>query len=104
MTARGSVPVTADFDWRQEGPQTWDIMVETEGRRLALRQGGAVLELDGLPVPVAATDGEYPAIYRRFAQIIATRAIDADTAPLRICADACLSGRQVTTDPFHDRA
>jgi len=104
MTARGTVPVSADFDWRQQGPQTWDILVETEGRRLALRQGGAVLELDGLPVPVAATDGEYPALYRRFASLIATRAIDADTAPLRICADACLSGRQVTTDPFHDRA
>lgn len=102
MTARGGIPISADFDWRQEGPQTWDILVETGGRRLSLRQGGAVMELDGAPVPVAATDGEYPALYRRFAALIRARASDADITPLRICADACLRGRQIATDPFHD--
>lgn len=103
MTARGAIPVSADFDWRQQGPQTWDILVETEGRRLVLGQGGAVMTLDGARVPVPPAAGEYPALYRRFAQLVATRAIDADIVPLRICADACLRGRRIATEPFHDQ-
>ena len=99
MTARGAIPVTADFDWRQEGPQTWNIAVEAGTHRLDLRQGGAVLEIDGQPLEVGP-EREYPEIYRRFARLIEARETDADIAPLRIVADACLKGRQVATDPF----
>ncbi|MDZ4136883.1 MAG: Gfo/Idh/MocA family oxidoreductase, partial [Paracoccaceae bacterium] len=99
MTARGSVPIHADFDWRQEGPQTWEIMVETEGRRLLLAQGGAVLTIDGGGVN-AGPEAEYPRIYQRFAKLIATRQSDADIVPLRLVADACLKGRQIRVAPF----
>ena len=38
----------AVFDWRQTGPQSWDIEVETEaGFTLKLSQGGSCLEIDG---------------------------------------------------------
>ena len=47
--------ITADFDWRQTGPQTWDIMVETDKGQLALRMGGNVLEVDGVPVAGEST-------------------------------------------------
>ena len=97
----GDVPVTADFDWRQEGPQTWDIEVQAGSERLKLRMGGARLAIDGAEVDVGPEE-EYPAIYRRFAHLIATRTSDADAGPLRIVADACLKGRQTATDPFHD--
>ena len=30
------LPIRAEFDWRQTGPQTWDIRVETEAGRLTL--------------------------------------------------------------------
>ena len=92
-------PITADFDWRQEGPQTWEIMVETEGRRLLLAQGGAVLTIDGGGVN-AGPEAEYPRIYQRFAKLIATRQSDADIVPLRLVADACLKGRQIRVAPF----
>jgi predicted dehydrogenase len=101
MTGRGSVPITADFDWRQEGPQTWDIEVQAGPERLKLRMGGARLAIDGAEVDVGE-EQEYPEIYRRFARLIAARESDADITPLRIVADACLKGRQVATDPFHD--
>ena len=101
MTGRGAIPVTADFDWRQEGPQTWDIEVQAGPERLKLRMGGARLAIDGAEVDVDA-EPEYPEIYRRFARLVATRTSDADITPLRIVADACLKGRQTATDPFHD--
>ncbi len=101
MTARGTLPVTADFDWRQEGPQTWDIEVQAGTERLKLRQGGARLAIDGAEVDVGE-EQEYPEIYRRFAHLIAARESDADISPLRIVADACLKGRQTATEPFHD--
>ncbi|MGB8814197.1 MAG: Gfo/Idh/MocA family oxidoreductase [Paracoccaceae bacterium] len=101
MTARGLVPVTADFDWRQEGPQTWEIEVQTEGRVLKLARGGAVLTIDGGGVEVGP-EAEYPEIYRRFARLIASRGSDADIAPLRLVADACLKGRQIAVPAFHD--
>ena len=47
-------------------------------------------------------DREYPAIYRRFADLIARRESDVDASPLRICADAFLMGRRVSTEPFLD--
>jgi predicted dehydrogenase len=101
MTGRGAIPILADFDWRQEGPQTWDIEVQAGPERLKLRMGGARLAIDGAEVDVDA-EQEYPEIYRRFAGLVATRTSDADITPLRIVADACLKGRQTAADPFHD--
>jgi hypothetical protein len=40
--------VSADFDWRQEGPQTWDISVQTDqGHPRAPHGRQPVLEIDG---------------------------------------------------------
>ena len=105
LLAQGSVPVNVVFDWRQQGPQTWDIEVEAASgagvQRMALRSGGARMELDGVTVS-SEPEAEYPAIYARFAALIAARQSDVDIAPLRLCADACLTGSHVATDPFHD--
>ncbi len=101
MTARGTIPVSADFDWRQEGPQTWEIEVQAGAERMRLRMGGAKLSIDAIEVDVGP-EREYPEIYRRFANLIAARQREVDTTPLRIVADACLKGRQIATDPFHD--
>ena len=87
--------ITADFDWRQEGPQTWDIEVETNAGPLALRMGGNRLEIGG--VPVAGEDtimGEYPALYARMAELIKTRSSDVDLAPMVHVADAFSLGRR----------
>src|SRR6185312_7494417 len=45
--------VTAEFDWRQEGPQTWNIDVATETGALKLSSGGAKLAIDGRTVEQA---------------------------------------------------
>jgi predicted dehydrogenase len=101
MSGGRGFPVTVDLDWRQEGPQTWDITVETDDGRLELKEGGARMLVDGVET-TRGPDREYPNIYRRFAGLLARRESDVDASPLRICADAFLLGRRVVTDPFLD--
>jgi predicted dehydrogenase len=99
MTGPGAERISADFDWRQEGPQTWDIVVEAGDERLIMSLGGAHLAIDGAAVNVGP-EAEYPNIYKRFAELVQARESDADIAPLRLVADACLKGRQVPTGAF----
>jgi D-galactose 1-dehydrogenase len=94
--------VTADFDWRQEGPQTWDIEVETTSGSLALRMGGNVLEVDGNPVSgEASIMGEYPALYARMADLVRSGSSDVDLAPMVHVADAMTLGQREMTAAFH---
>jgi D-galactose 1-dehydrogenase len=93
--------VTADFDWRQEGPQTWDIDVETDAGTLALRMGGNRLEIDG--VEMAGQNsimGEYPALYARMSALAAAGQSEVDLAPMTHVADALTLGRRVTVPAF----
>lgn len=89
-----------DLDWRQTGPQSWDIIVETDAGTLKLSQGGAVLTL---PTGTEHNeDMEYPGLYARFANLIRGGRSDADIAPLRLVADAFLRGNRQTVEAFHD--
>ena len=100
QTSRGA-PVEAEFDWRQTGPQTWDIHVETDGPEVLLREGGAKLFVDGA-ARISAEDREYRRLYARFAELIAAGQRDVDLAPLQLVADAFLLGERQMTEPFHD--
>lgn len=98
----GGATIDADLDWRQTGPQTWDIEVETDAGRCTLREGGARLSLpDGHEQ--AAPDREYPSLYAHFARLIAQGGSDVDLSPLRHVADAFLAGHRTTTAPFDDQ-
>ncbi|MGY6707091.1 MAG: Gfo/Idh/MocA family protein [Rhizobiaceae bacterium] len=93
--------VHAAFDWRQTGPQTWTIDVETAEGHLTLSQGGAELDIEG-EAPLRDRDREYEGIYARFAELIASGGIDVDLAPLTHVADAFMLGRRVVVEPFED--
>jgi D-galactose 1-dehydrogenase len=93
--------VTAEFDWRHEDPQTWDIEVEAEGGALALRLGGNRLEIDGREVLAeAGIAGEYPALYARMAALVRGGGSDVDLAPMVHVADAMTLGRRTSVAPF----
>jgi D-galactose 1-dehydrogenase len=93
--------ITADFDWRQEGPQTWDIAVETDGGLLELKMGGNRLFLDGREVAGEDTImGEYPKLYARMADLVRAGQSDVDLAPMVHVADALTLGKRVVTDAF----
>lgn len=97
-----SQQIAADFDFRQEGPQTWDMEFQTDGGVLALRMGGNRLEIDGRHVQ-GADDimGEYPALYARMAGLIAAGKRETDLAPMVLVADAFTLGRRNTVADFH---
>lgn len=94
--------IAADFDFRQQGPQTWDMEFRTDGGRMALRMGGNRLEIDGRPVQ-GGDDimGEYPALYARMAALVAAGESDADLAPMVLVADAFTLGRRNIVADFH---
>lgn len=99
MVGMGGCPVHAVLDFRQEGPQIWDITVETDGGTLVLSEGGAKLSVDGMARDVGQ-EAEYPMLYRRFAQLIDEGARDVDRAPLQLVADAFMRCRHMMTEPF----
>ncbi len=93
--------VSADFDWRQEGPQTWDIDIQTDQGHLALRMGGNRLEIDGVEkAGENSIMGEYPALYARMADLVARGASDVDLAPAVHVADAFALGARQTVPAF----
>ena len=95
-------PVTLDLDWRQEGHQSWDIVVETTDGTLKLAEGGAVLTLpDGsTPHREEGLHGEYPGLYARFAELVQGGRSDVDIAPLRHVADAFMRGQRREVEDF----
>lgn len=93
-------PIHMDLDWRQTGPQSWDIIVETDAGTLKLAHGGAVLSLPS--GTDHSEDIEYPGLYHRFATLIGGGRCDVDKSPLRLVADAFLRGKREITDAFHD--
>ena len=100
-TDRGA-RIEAAFDFRQSDEQTWDIEVETDGGSLKLSAGGAALAINGEPVEFEATDGEYPSLYRRFAELIQAGTSEVDGGPLQLVVDAFAVAERFTVEPFED--
>lgn len=100
----GGADVSAVFDWRQDGDQTWTIEVETDEGQMALHDGGARLVIDGVEqVAEGLTlSGEYPKLYARMAELVRDGQSDVDLSPLCHVADAFLLGRRETVAAFHD--
>jgi hypothetical protein len=92
-------PLTASLDWRRAAGEEWTIAVETaDGLHLRLEDGGETLLLNG---ERQGDDGpgEYPDIYRTFADLVDERRSLVDVAPLRLVADCLLAGERRTVDP-----
>ncbi len=102
LGANGIAAIEASFDFRQTGPQTWDISVTAaSGEVLKLSRGGSRLEVDG-QVVVDLPEREYAAIYERFAGLIAAGESEVDARPFQLVADAFLIAARGVTEPFHD--
>ena len=90
----GGMPVTMELDWLQTGPQSWDILAETEAGSMVLSGGGSKLVVDGRVVH-DEPEAEYPMLYRRFAEIVARRRFrrrHRTAAPRRRCLHARPAG------------
>lgn len=99
MTNLDGARITADLDFLQTGPQTWDLTARTNDGVLKLSMGGAELTLDGRPVEVGE-NREYPGLYDRFATLIARGESEVDARPLTLVADAFLLGTRESVEAF----
>jgi len=101
METASGIPIHMDLDWRQTGPQTWQIVFEAEDDRHVFAQGG-----DDASMAEGNTDSsvaeEYRAMYKRFVNLARTGRIDVDLAPLQLVADAFLRGDREATEPFEE--
>lgn len=91
--------IKAAFDFRQSGPPTWDMHIDSDGSRLSLTQGGCRLVIDD-DVLIDAEEREYQGLYAHFGELITKKRSEVDVAPLRQVADAFLYGYRETTDAF----
>ncbi|MGV7211546.1 Gfo/Idh/MocA family protein [Oxalobacteraceae bacterium A2-2] len=101
FTSGAGLPVHAEFDWRQTGKQSWDIVVQTADGELKLSDGGARLWINGIEQALEK-EAEYPSLYRRFAELVKGGRSDVDVAPLRHVADAFMLGKRKVVEAFHD--
>lgn len=101
----GGGEVSAVFDWRQQGEQTWTIEAVTDEGRLELSEGGAKLSIEGVAQPAGAGSsselvGEYPRLYARMAELVRTGGSEMDLSPMVHVADAFLIGTRRTVEAF----
>ena len=92
----------AEFDWREEGDELWEITLGTaSGQALKLAAGGTRLLVDGETV-AEAPSSEYAGIYQRFDALLREGVSLVDPAPLWLVAEAFMLGRRVVVEPFRD--
>ena len=92
--------LSADFDWRQTGTQTWQIeMATSDGMKLNLLKGGTVLEVNGKVILEAPME-EYELIYKHFAKLLKAGKSDVDAAPLQLVCDCFMLGRPRLVEEF----
>jgi len=99
FTDERGTAIAAEFDWRHDAGELWQIDVTTRDGTLRLAQGGKQLTIDGVEIEVGP-EREYPSLYTRFLELIASGESDVDVRPLQHVADAMLLGRRHLIDPF----
>ncbi|HXT07100.1 MAG TPA: Gfo/Idh/MocA family oxidoreductase [Roseiarcus sp.] len=98
--AAAGAPLSAEFDWRQEGEQSWNIDIETEdGVALRLTHGGSRLLVNGAAA-VTAPMQEYEGIYAHFAELLRAGESEMDFSPFQLVGDAFLVGSRRVVPPF----
>lgn len=96
--------VSAEFEWRHKGLQTWAFEIETNDGLLELTQGGAKLQINGVDQSESdngALSGEYPRLYSNMASLVEAGKSDVDTSPMRHVADAFTLGSRKGVPAFN---
>lgn len=95
----GDAEVHVEFDFDQQGTQTWNITIDTDGGCLLLSEGASRLSIDGQIVTVGSK-GEYPSLYSKFAGLLDERRSQVDLRPFFHVAEALHSGSRDEVEPF----
>ena len=91
-------PLRCSLDFRRTSGEEWTIrLVTDDGQSIELRDGGGALWVDGVERTTHGV-GEYPEIYRCFADLIGEGRSQVDVTPLRLVADCLLVARRNLSD------
>ncbi|MDE2184553.1 MAG: Gfo/Idh/MocA family oxidoreductase [Alphaproteobacteria bacterium] len=93
--------IEASFDFRHKGAPIWNMDFVTDRGAVKLGTYGSSLTVGGKLVPVAHGDGEYPVLYRRFAELAAEGRSEVDERPFRLLATILQIGVRTLVEPFH---
>lgn len=93
LVSTAGAPVTMELDFDHPAAPVWDIEVDTDAGRLTLSMGGARLAVEGRAVE-APGFGEYPGLYRRFAELLTLRESEVDLTPFELMADSFMLARR----------
>ena len=99
LTTAKNIKIAAAFDFRQTGPQLWDINIEAGNERLQLRDGGHKLIINDIAQAVTPKS-EYPEMYRHFLSLIRSSKSNVDVAPLKVVESIFSQGRSVRIEQF----
>jgi D-galactose 1-dehydrogenase len=104
LTTDSGLEICAALDFRETGPQRWNIDLETDAGAMKLSAGGGLLTLGDQPVPpdAGSLDAEYEAIYRRFGELVPRGESDVDARPLQLVSDIFLVAKQIPVESFED--
>ncbi len=104
LATRNRILGQASFDWRRRGGQIWDIRITSDKGRLVLSEGGTQLTINGVGKTTAGfsvpLQGEYPRIYRRFSDLIASGTSDFDFKPLQLVEEALSLAVRTSAEAF----
>lgn len=91
---------TASFDWLKEGEQLWQIRLTTsDGMVVELLDGGNRCVVDGTDQSLSPI-GEYPALYAKMTELVASGRSDVDLAPMVHVSDIMTLCRRETAPAF----
>jgi D-galactose 1-dehydrogenase len=104
LTTETDIPIRADFDFRETGPQKWNIDIDTDAGAVRLSAGGGLLTLGEEPVPAEAgsLDAEYVALYERFRALVERGQSDVDARPMELVADIFLIATRIPVESFDE--
>jgi D-galactose 1-dehydrogenase len=104
LTTESGLEICAALDFREMGPQRWNIDLETDAGAMQLSAGGGLLRLGDQPVPpdAGSLDAEYEAIYRRSGELVPRGDSDVDARPLQLVSDIFLVAQQIPVESFED--
>ncbi len=104
LTTDTGIAIRADFDFRETGPQKWNIDIDTDAGPMRLSAGGGLLTLGEDPVPAEAgsLDAEYVALYERFHELVLRAESDVDARPLQLVADIFLIATRIPVQSFEE--
>lgn len=91
--------ITANFDWREDEEECWQIKVDTNDGLALLDKGGSELWLNG-ELLVKEEAREYEEIYARFAHLLSSRKSHVDIQPLALVEQAMVIGERHKVEAF----